>query len=215
MVLFSLKDYSYFCGNRSSDLIWKIVCLLISLSGLFVRIITVGYIYPGTSGRNTKYQEADNLNTSGIYSVVRNPLYLGNIIMYMGTVFVAQNIALAAAVLAILLFYYERIIYTEECFLAEKYGAKYAEWANNTPLLVPDFAKYRKSDLKFNWKLVLRKEFSGVFAVAAVFFMLDSTSNFFVSGKFSAGIFWTVYLAANLVFYAVVLCLKKRTAVLK
>ena len=31
-----------------------------------------------TSGRNTHDQVADSLNTSGIYSIVRHPLYVGN-----------------------------------------------------------------------------------------------------------------------------------------
>ncbi|MGC9453013.1 MAG: methyltransferase family protein, partial [Oceanipulchritudo sp.] len=38
----------------------------------------------GTSGRNTKQQVAYSLNTTGFYSVVRNPLYLGNFFMYLG-----------------------------------------------------------------------------------------------------------------------------------
>jgi len=214
-VVLSLRDYRYFGGNPGTDIIWKILCLFISIIGLSVRIITVGHIYPGTSGRNTKYQEADNLNTTGLYSAVRNPLYLGNIIMYTGAILVPRDFAIASVLLVFLILYYERIIYTEECFLVEKYGAKYSDWARNTPLLMPDFRKYKKSDLKFNWKLVLRKEFSGIFAIAVVFFLLDSLSNYFASGKFSTDIFWLMYLSVNLVFYLVVLYMKKKTGILK
>ena len=214
LVVFSLQNYRYFGGGPGTDIIWKVFCLFISLTGLFIRIITVGHIHPGTSGRNTKYQEADNLNIAGMYSIVRNPLYLGNIIMYMGVIFISRDIAFAAVFLAVLVLYYERIIYTEECFLLEKYGAAYSDWAGKTPLLLPTFSNYKKTGSKFNWKLVLRKEFSGIFAVAVVFFMIDFISNYFASGKFSTDIFWTVYLSVNMVFYLGVLYLKKKTRIL-
>ncbi|MGB8874133.1 MAG: hypothetical protein WCC75_12145, partial [Desulfobaccales bacterium] len=38
----------------------------------------------GTSGRNTQGQVAETLNTTGIYSLVRNPLYLGNFLIWLG-----------------------------------------------------------------------------------------------------------------------------------
>ena len=56
----------------------------ITCFGEFIRILTVGYAPSGTSGRNTKQQLAVSLNTKGIYSVVRHPLYLGNLFMFSG-----------------------------------------------------------------------------------------------------------------------------------
>lgn len=64
---------------------YEIFCLSVSLLGLAVRIYTVGFTPNNTSGRNTKQgQVADQLNTSGIYGIVRNPLYLGNFFMWLG-----------------------------------------------------------------------------------------------------------------------------------
>ena len=57
---------------------YEYVCLAVSLCGLSVRIFTVGHTPTGTSGRNTARQVAESLNTTGIYSLVRHPLYLGN-----------------------------------------------------------------------------------------------------------------------------------------
>src|SRR5690606_23492978 len=57
----------------------EIGCLVVSLIGLAIRIYTVGYTPRNTSGRNTAQgQLAETLNTTGIYSIVRHPLYLGN-----------------------------------------------------------------------------------------------------------------------------------------
>ena len=64
--------------------VYELGCLLVSLLGFFIRVYTVGYTPPNTSGRNTKRQVADVLNTRGIYSIMRNPLYVGNFFMWLG-----------------------------------------------------------------------------------------------------------------------------------
>src|SRR5438552_17449325 len=64
--------------------VYKVLCLTITLFGFGIRIMTVGFVPPGTSGRNTEQQIAEKLNTSGMYSVVRHPLYLGNYLMWVG-----------------------------------------------------------------------------------------------------------------------------------
>jgi len=74
------------------DLLWSAICLVISLSGLVVRIMVTGTVPAGTSGRNTKGQLARTLNTRGIYSVVRHPLYLGNFLMWLGLILYVGHI---------------------------------------------------------------------------------------------------------------------------
>lgn len=62
-----------------TDTYYEFIFLMVSLLGLGIRIYTVGYTPKNTSGRNTaEGQVADTLNTTGIYSIVRHPLYLGN-----------------------------------------------------------------------------------------------------------------------------------------
>ena len=51
----------------------------------------------GTSGRNTAKQVADTLNTTGLYSLTRNPLYLGNAVIYMAIACFLQNVWFAVA----------------------------------------------------------------------------------------------------------------------
>ena len=50
----------------------EVASLIIALMGLLIRIITVGHTPADTSGRNTKEQIAGEVNTTGIYSVVRH-----------------------------------------------------------------------------------------------------------------------------------------------
>jgi hypothetical protein len=66
-------------------------CVFISLIGLAVRIYTIDYTPDNTSGRNTSEQVADTLNRTGIYSIIRHPLYVGIFLMWLGIAFVVQN----------------------------------------------------------------------------------------------------------------------------
>ena len=97
--------------------------MIISVFGLLIRCITIGYIYDNTSGRNTaEGQVADSLNIFGMYSIVRNPLYLGNFFMSIG-VFISLGVSFITLALSIIIFlYYKRVIYAEEIYLKDKFG---------------------------------------------------------------------------------------------
>lgn len=70
--------------NRSINEAYSHLCLLITFFGFTLRIYAVGYSRHYTSGRNTKSQLADEINTSVIYSIVRHPLYVGNFFRRLG-----------------------------------------------------------------------------------------------------------------------------------
>ena len=93
-----------------AEFFWESFCLLISFTGFGLRVVTVGYVPEGTSGRNTEEQIADTLNTTGIYSVTRNPLYLGNFLMGLGPALFTNLWYLAAIYILAFWLYYERII---------------------------------------------------------------------------------------------------------
>jgi len=70
----------------------QVVALFFCLLGFFIRAYTVGHSPPNTSGRNTAKQVADELNTSGVYSIVRHPLYVGNFFMWLGVAVLTMNL---------------------------------------------------------------------------------------------------------------------------
>ena len=77
---------------------WEMLCFVMSFLGLAVRAWTIGTAPARTSGRNQGRQIAEVLNTTGPYSVVRNPLYVGNALMWAGVVLYARSPWLALAV---------------------------------------------------------------------------------------------------------------------
>lgn len=70
--------------GEAAEIAWDVFAALVAFAGLGIRVAAVGVAPVGTSGRNARAQRADSLNTTGLYSVVRNPLYLGNAIIVLG-----------------------------------------------------------------------------------------------------------------------------------
>lgn len=156
------------------EIYYEMFALCISLVGLFIRIYTVGFTPKNTSGRNTKQgQIADTLNTTGMYSIVRHPLYVGNLLMWIGPAMLTGNFWFIVTFLLLYWVYYERIMYAEEQFLRKKFGEEYFKWSENVPAFVPVIKKFKKPDLPFSWKKVLKKEKNGLFALFLIFFIFD------------------------------------------
>lgn len=157
---------------------YEYVCLAVSLLGVAVRIYTVGHTPANTSGRNTQGQLADQLNTTGIYSMVRHPLYLGNFLMYLGIAMLVCDCGFVCIFVLAYWLYYERIMYCEEQFLQRKFGGVYTEWASRTPAFIPGFSRFKKPAYPFSWKKVLKKEKNGVFALFLIFTLFDGVASY-------------------------------------
>jgi len=214
MFLFAMPEYNYPLQSKYWEHIWEIFCLIVSFSGLFIRIYTIGYTPKGTSGRNTKEQIADTLNTKGIYSIVRNPLYLGNFFMGLGFALFQYLWYLPIIYTLIFWLYYERIIYTEEAYLLKKFGHQYYDWAKKTPIFIPKFSLYQKPDFSFSIKNILKREYNGFFVIVIIMFWLETISEFFVTGEFYFEKEWVVFFILGLLIWASLRALKKYTSIL-
>lgn len=188
-------------------------CLAVSSLGLLVRVFTVGHTPAGTSGRNTKQQVADCLNTSGAYSIVRHPLYLGNFLLYLGIACLTQSGSFVLVFILVFWLYCERIMFAEEQFLRRKFGKDFIEWAVHTPAFIPAFGKYKSSKFSFSWKKVLKKEKNGIFALFLVFCLFDVIIRM-ASGQTNVNISFIVMAVLTGVAYLVLDYLKKHTHVL-
>lgn len=147
--------------------------------GFFIRAMTVGTTPKGTSGRNTEEQVAETVNQKGIYSIVRHPLYLGNFFIWFGIIIFTANIWFMIIFCLVFWIFYERIMFAEERFLEKKFGNQYLDWSKNVPPFIPNFKIYKKSNIPFSLKAVLRREYSGFYATVVglvyVDFLKDST----------------------------------------
>ena len=206
--------YRYLFGNHYADLIWEALCLSIGLFGLAIRCLVIGYAPENTSGRNTKQQIADTLNTKGMYSLIRNPLYLGNFFMWAAPILFLHTWWLCVIYVLAFILYYERIIMTEEAFLSEKFGDDYAQWSAKTPALFPKHFRWQKPDLPFSWKHVLRREYHGLFGLIVVMAALEFVSDLCVRQSIIFDPAWVALLTAGTVFYLTIRFLAKCTRLL-
>jgi protein-S-isoprenylcysteine O-methyltransferase Ste14 len=200
-------------GDSVNDF-WESFSIIISFVGLLVRCVTAGYVPRGTSGRNTKTQVADVLNTTGMYSIVRNPLYLGNFIIIFGITLFIQALWFALIVWIGFWVYYERIIFTEEEFLRKKFGEQFILWAKNTPIIFPRFSNWKKPALPFSYKTVLRREFSTLFSITSTYFFLELVNNLFTHKKILARLSWIIFYLSGFAIYWIFFILKKKTKML-
>lgn len=154
--------------------LYEVICLAIAFLGLAIRVYTLGFVAPKTSGRNTTKQIANSLNTTGIYSTVRHPLYLGNYFMWLGIVLFIGNYWFALTFTLAYWLYYERIMYAEEQFLKGKFGQEYTDWANMTPAFIPSFKNFVPPQGQFNWRKVLVQEKNGLLAIFLILAALEA-----------------------------------------
>ncbi len=215
LLLLPLIVLGLFTGNflQSNSLIvyiYNVICLLISFLGFSIRVLTIGHVPKRTSGRNTKKQVADSLNTTGIYSIVRHPLYLGNFLMWLGIIFFVQSLWLMFTFILMFWIYYERIMFTEEEFLIEKFGENYIEWANRTPFFFPSFKLWEKSDLPFSFKKVLKQEHSGLFGLVSCFTLIHFLKNLISRNQFYISIPWLIIFLFTCLLYLIIRIIKKK-----
>lgn len=206
-------------GDPIED-IWVFFCFFISMFGLFIRAYTVGHVPKGTSGRNTQSQRADDLNVTGLYSIVRNPLYLGNFIIILGVLLSIKVWWLVLLGALAFFIYMERIILAEEKFLAETYGTQYTDWRDNTPVILPNFKLWQKPELPFSLKTVLRREYPGLLAIGAAFYITEMITDVVFEGEgliewFFEDIAWSIMMGTFLVIGLTLRYLKKHTNILK
>jgi len=208
-----ITDISQF--SQLTTLIFQVFAISLSLVGFIIRALTIGSTPAGTSGRNTKSgQVAEQLNTSGIYSIIRHPLYLGNYLMWIGIVIFTYNIYFVIIISLAYWLYYERIMFAEERFLEKKFGQAYLDWSMQAPAFFPAFTRYRKSNMVLSVKSILRREYSGVLATVFGFSFIDNLRYYFETGTFDIYRISNIVLAISLVVVLILRSLKHYTKVL-
>jgi protein-S-isoprenylcysteine O-methyltransferase Ste14 len=139
---------------------WKLFIsgILIIVLGEIMRIWGVGY---AGSATRTRTVGADVLVTNGPFAYLRNPLYFGNILIYVGFT-VLSGLWFPYMTFVVLLFFliqYTLIVNLEEEFLKEKFGEVYIDYSKNVPRFIPRPVPYQKrSNFDFNLKSALQSE---------------------------------------------------------
>lgn len=103
-----------------------------------------GVSIAGSETRTTGAVGATNLITDGPFGYVRNPLYVGNILMYVGCGIMSNALVpyLDLAAFAWFVIQYQLIVSREEEHLRTAFADEYAVYCKNVPRFFPRLTKY-------------------------------------------------------------------------
>jgi protein-S-isoprenylcysteine O-methyltransferase Ste14 len=142
--------------------IWSIISgFLIALLGELIRLW--GVSWAGSETRTTGDVGGTFLVVSGPFARVRNPLYVGNILMYfgLGLMSFAFFPYLQAAGLIFFYIQYNFIVIEEENYLHNTFGLEFENYVKNVPRFFPRLTKYKAGNVvqpPFNFKAGLKSE---------------------------------------------------------
>ena len=108
----------------------------ITVVGELIRLWGVHHI--GAISR-TRSERLGPLVASGPFALVRNPLYVGNILLWVGFAIAARMLWLAPIILVLLALEYHAIVRWEETLLESRLGEAYREYAARVPRWIPSF----------------------------------------------------------------------------
>jgi protein-S-isoprenylcysteine O-methyltransferase Ste14 len=206
-----ITDYASI--SEVNERYYTIISVFLSFVGFLIRFYTIGTTPHGTSGRNTKQQVAEVLNSTGIYATLRHPLYLGNYLIWIGIATYVFNPLFILIISLIFWLYYERIMFAEERFLEKKFGDEYLDWSNKIPAFIPNFSNYKTSSIPFSIKTVLRREYSGVLATVIGFCFVEVLRNYVIGEELISNSLICV-LIATLAVCLLLRTLKRNTQIL-
>ncbi len=165
-------------------------------------------------GATRGVRSLDELNTSGIYSLTRNPLYLGNALTVIGIALFTQSVSLVLLMAMFLVIYLERIIAAEERFLVAKFGDVYTDWARGVPVFLPRLTGWVRPALRFSLRTVLKREHSSMLAIVVSLYIIDQLREWMTSTRPVFDVDWTAALAVGTLIYLTLVWMKKRTRLL-
>ena len=135
--------------------------------GEFLRLWAVGYA--GGATRSRSLGAASELVTTGPYAHVRNPLYLGNLLLSLGICVIANVYWMIIVLLVGYFIQYLPIIASEEAYLREFCGATYQTYYAAVPRFIPCLRSYSsRSAHSFSFSRALRSEKRTLTAIACV-----------------------------------------------
>ena len=142
---------------------------LVAILGEAIRFWGVGHASSET--RTTGSVGGSRLVVSGPFAYVRNPLYVGNILMYTGLGIMANVPWLIVLTLAWFLFQYTQIVSREEEYLASAFPDEYARYRANVHRFMPRLTPYEHgAHQKIDWSMAMRSETRTfqAFAIASI-----------------------------------------------
>jgi protein-S-isoprenylcysteine O-methyltransferase Ste14 len=157
---------------RNGYLIWT-GAAIVALAEL-MRLVAVRHI--GVISR-TRSDRLGPLVSSGPFAWVRNPLYIGNVLLWAGFTISAGLLWLLPPIMAVLAIEYHAIVRWEESLLESRLGEAYRDYVSRVPRWIPRPPRRRpvpqsSRTARFSWGDTLFSERGTLVAIALGYLLL-------------------------------------------
>ena len=156
----------------------------VTVTGELIRLWGVRHI--GAISR-TRSHRLGPLVATGPFALIRNPLYVGNVLIWVGFALSARLVWLAPVVVVLLGAEYHAIVRWEESLLVTRLGDTYREYAGQVPRWLPTFNRRERHERRdqnlsapsassavtsFSWTDTLFSERGTLVAIAVGYLLL-------------------------------------------
>jgi protein-S-isoprenylcysteine O-methyltransferase Ste14 len=144
----------------------------VTVTGEAIRLWGVRHI--GAISR-TRSERLGPLVDTGPFAYVRNPLYVGNILMWVGFALTARLWWVAAIAFALLAVEYHFIVRWEEQLLLERIGDAYRKYMTRVARWIPKASRGPRAEqaiTAFSWRQTLFSERGTLIAMSAGYLLL-------------------------------------------
>jgi protein-S-isoprenylcysteine O-methyltransferase Ste14 len=185
-----------------------------------VVFILLGQIFRVSArGYKSEYSRNGNLLIQGgPYALVRNPMYLGILLIGLGIVLALFNWWVVAIFLLIFATRYVSLIFKEEKRLLARFSKEYADYRGKVPCIFPPIRMLLQNDiseylpLKLSW---LKKEIGSILAVLFMVVLLESWEDIKREGPKVYFAEAAMLTATVILFVGLIIYLNRRTGDLK
>ncbi|MGE0824625.1 MAG: isoprenylcysteine carboxylmethyltransferase family protein [Candidatus Binatia bacterium] len=159
-LLFTTRPHLLFNSERAD---WWMDGLgfIVACLGEGCRLLAVGSVSNIRRGGRHKRVAAEELICTGAFSLCRNPLYVGNLLIFTGLTFIANSYGWYLLALPLVFVFYWTIILAEEDFLAVKFGEHFTNYRQTVCRLLPPRKGLvlKTRQIRLDCRRALRKEY--------------------------------------------------------
>lgn len=159
-------------------------------------------------------QEGRSLIQGGPYALVRNPMYLGILLIGLGVVLMLFKWWVACIFLAVFITRYIVLIFKEEKKLLALFPEAYRDYCSRVPRILPRPATFVKGDIsgylpvKLSW---LKREVGSILAVLFITIFIESRGDIKTKGLWAYAEEASAVLVTIILFVGLVVYLNKMT----
>jgi protein-S-isoprenylcysteine O-methyltransferase Ste14 len=150
-------------GSPVADRLVAVCGMIIVLLGEAVRLVTIGFEYIHRGGKERRVY-AGRLVQGGVFGLVRNPMYIGNVLIAVGMTMFLRSPLGYVILIPLFLFLYQALIAAEEAYLRDRFGSDYENYCANVNRFAPRLDRIPQafSGMRFDWRRSFRKDLGTV-----------------------------------------------------